>query len=298
MSENHPHAERPLVTVVVPHYNQPQALADCLDSLARQSFPAAHYEVIVADNGSDDQAALAVALELLPGARLVREEKRGAANARNAAIEVARGEAFAFIDADCVAHPDWLAEGLAALARTDLVGGEVVVTVANEGRPSPVEAFERVFGFRQRMYVRRKNFSVTANLFATRAAVEAVGPFRHGVSEDLDWCRRAVALGFRLAFNARSIISHPARRTWDDLVLKWDRLTAERWNGFEGRSPGRRLEWAALAVATALSAAPHLLTVLTSRRLRRLQDRAGAAAVLARIRWWRARRMIALLAAG
>ena len=258
MSENHPHAERPLVTVVVPHYNQPQALADCLDSLARQSFPAAHYEVIVADNGSDDQAALAVALELLPGARLVREEKRGAANARNAAIEVARGEAFAFIDADCVAHPDWLAEGLAALARTDLVGGEVVLT----------------------------------------AAVEAVGPFRHGVSEDLDWCRRAVALGFRLAFNARSIISHPARRTWDDLVLKWDRLTAERWNGFEGRSPGRRLEWAALAVATALSAAPHLLTVLTSRRLRRLQDRAGAAAVLARIRWWRARRMIALLAAG
>jgi GT2 family glycosyltransferase len=170
------------------------------------------------------------------------------------------------------------------------------VTADDARALTPVEAFETVFGFRQRLYVRRKKFSVTANLFATRAAADAVGSFRHGVSEDVDWCRRARALGFRLAFNATVIVSHPARRDYAALLRKWERLLDERWTGFEGRSLGRRLIWAALAAATALSVAPHAIAVLTTRRLARFKDRIAAAGVLARIRWWRARRMLALLA--
>jgi glycosyltransferase involved in cell wall biosynthesis len=288
----------PRISVVIPHYNQPAALALCLQSLARQSTPLADFEVIVADNDSADQASLHEALARFPGAKLVREPKRGAAHARNAAIAAARGAVFAFIDADCVADSNWLSEGCKSLDKADLSGGEVTVTVADERRPSAVEAFEKVFAFQQRDYVARKKFSVTANLFATREAVEAVGPFTHGVSEDVDFCRRAATLGFRLAFNARSIIGHPARRDWSELVRKWDRLVTERWNGFGGRGPVSRLKWAALAIATALSAAPHLFRVLTTRRLSRLSDRIAAAGVLLRIRWWRARRMVAALLAG
>ncbi|MEQ1929094.1 MAG: glycosyltransferase [Parvularculaceae bacterium] len=288
----------PDVSVIIPHFNQPAALAICLHSLTRQTFARGALEVIVADNGSDDQAALSKALEAFPKARLVREPMRGAAHARNAAIAGARGRLFAFIDADCVADERWLAEGVRSLEGADLSGGDVMVTVADEARPSPVEAFEKVFAFRQRDYVARKKFSVTANLFVTREALEKTGPFTHGLSEDLDFCRRAVALGFRLAFNARSIIGHPARRDWSELVRKWDRLVQERWNGFGGRSPVGRLKWAALAIATAFSAAPHMFRVLTTRRLKRFVDRAAAAGVLMRIRWWRARRMFAVLRAG
>jgi glycosyltransferase involved in cell wall biosynthesis len=285
----------PRASVVVPHFQQPTALMLCLESLAAQSFPRAGFEVVVADNGSSDQAALQKALSAFPAARLVREVKRGAAHARNAAMAVAQGEIIAFIDADCIAHSRWIEEGVKALSTCDLVGGDVVVTASDERRMSAVEAFESVFAFRQRLYVQRKKFSVTANLFATRAAAEAIGPFVNGVSEDVDWCRRAQALGFRLAFNAKSIISHPARRDWRSLILKWERLTTERWNGFEGRTPASRLKWAGLAVATALSAAPHLATVLTTTRLQRFEDRMAAASVLTRIRFWRARRMLALL---
>lgn len=287
----------PAVSVVIPHFNQPRALQLCLQSLAEQRYPRGDFEVIVADNRSDDQHALDEALSGFSAARLVSEPRRGAAHARNAAIAVARGRIFAFIDADCVADPRWLAEGVKGLASADLSGGEVIVTMRDAAKPSAVESFEAVFAFRQRDYIARKRFSVTANLFATRTAVEATGSFAHGVSEDLDWCRRAVALGFRLAFNANSIIGHPARRDWSELVRKWDRLVLERWNGFEGRGPVRRLKWAALAIATALSAAPHLFRVLTTRRLQRLVDRIAAAGVLMRIRWWRARRMIAQMRA-
>lgn len=279
-------------SVIVPHYDQKALLASCLESLERQTLARGRYEIIVADNGTpggiDDLKAR------FPLVVFVNAAERGAAPARNAALRAAQGRAIAFTDADCVAAVDWLETGLKALENADLSGGRIVVT-ASAGELSPVEAFERVFAFRQRDYVERKNFAATANLFATADAARAIGPFTNGLSEDLDWCRRGVALGFRLAFNDRSIVSHPARRDWSELVRKWDRIILERWNGFSRTTPFGRLRWLCLAAATALSAAPHLARVAFSPELCRLRDRAAAAGVLARIRFWRAARMTALL---
>ncbi len=284
-----------LVTVVIPHFNQARLLEKCLDSLERQTLPRESYEILVADNGTP--GGVENLRRRHPNTVFLRAEERGAACARNEAIRYAWGSAIAFIDADCVAAPDWLERGLEGLAAADLAGGAIRVTVENERRPSPVEAFERVFAFRQQEYVERKNFSATANLIVKRSVANAVGPFKNGVSEDVDWCRRAVALGFRLAFNPNSIVSHPARRDWSELVRKWERLIAERWAGFDRKGAFGLIRWMLLAAATALSTAPHLLRVMTSAELTSARDRAAAALVLARIRWWRARKMAALLTA-
>ena len=283
----------PDISVIVPHYEQPAALAGCLESLRHQSLDRARYEIIVIDNNS--ACDLSSLRGRYPDVVFLTEMKKGAAHARNAGMARARGDVFAFIDADCVAEKYWLEEGLRTLEHSDLVGGQVSVTIGDESGPTPVEAFERVFAFRQRMYINRKHFSVTANLFTTAKTAAAIGSFKDGVSEDLDWCRRAKTLGFRLAFNDKSIVGHPARRTWDELTMKWDRLITERWNGFEGRSIIRRIGWACLAVATAFSAAPHLTAVLFSKRINGARNKIAAAGVLARLRLWRARRMLAML---
>ncbi|MCA8889962.1 MAG: hypothetical protein KDA46_14100, partial [Parvularculaceae bacterium] len=180
----------------------------------------------------------------------------------------------------------------------EMAGGAVNVTVRNELAMSPVEAFERVFAFRQQRYVEQKHFAVTANLFVRADVARRIGGFVNGVSEDVDWCRRGRALGFHLAFNDKSIVSHPARRNWTELARKWDRMVAERWNGFGGRSPFRQWAWAGLAVATALSVAPHMVRVFASVELSAWRDRIAATGVLARIRWRRAGRMLSLLRAG
>jgi GT2 family glycosyltransferase len=286
-------ADRIDASVIVPHFNQTTLLEHCLQSLERQSLSRERFEIIVADNGTPGGVGQLEAK--FPAVVFVHAAERGAAHARNAAIAHAKGAAIAFTDADCIVDRNWLREGLDALKGADLAGGRVLVTVADENRPSPVEAFERVFAFRQEDYVARKGFAVTANLFATRAVVEAVGAFRHGVSEDVDWCMRARTLGFHLAFNDRAIVSHPARRDWSELIRKWDRIVSERWNGFGAATPSRRLLWLGLAIATALSSAPHLVRVLTSANLTGLRQKASAAIVLARIRWWRAVRMASLL---
>ncbi|MGD9800664.1 MAG: glycosyltransferase family 2 protein [Parvularculaceae bacterium] len=281
------------VSVVIPHFNQARLLEICLSSLEQQTWPRARCEIIVADNGTP--GGIESVKAAFPHVRFIDVAERGAAPARNAALAVTTGEAIAFIDADCVAAPDWLENGLDGLREADLSGGRIIVTVENETAPTAVEAFERVFAFQQRDYVERKKFSATANLFVRASAARAIGPFTNGLSEDVDWCRRGVALGFHLAFNDKSIVSHPARRDWSELIRKWERIIAERWAGFEGRGSVRAFAWISLAAATALSTAPHLLRVATSAELTSVRDRAAAAAILARLRWWRARRMTSLL---
>ena len=285
----------PEISVLIPHYNDKSGLRLCLDSLRAQSFAGDKFEIIVADN--DTPGGVTDLAALYPEVRFICVTERGAAPARNAAMAAASGAIFAFIDSDCVAAPDWLAMGVKGLNNADYSGGAIEITFEDSNRPTPVEAFEVVFGFRQQMYLNRKRFSATANLFVRREAAEAIGAFKNAVAEDLDWGQRADALGFRLAFNANSIVSHPARHNWNELVRKWDRLVQERWNGFEKRRPLGRLKWMSLAIATALSAAPHLWIVATSEKLFRVQDKIAAAGVLARIRLWRAWRMMTLLGA-
>lgn len=284
----------PEVSVLIPHYDQPAALKKCLESLERQTFPPEKTEIIVADNGTP--GGICELERRFPQMRFVSACKKGAANARNEAMRHARGRVFAFIDADCVAAPDWLSRGVEGLTKSELSGGAIAVSVEIEGAPSAVEAFERVFAFHQRDYVERKKFSATANLFVRREAALAIGPFTNGLSEDVDWCRRAAALGFHLAFNPNSVVSHPARRNWSELVRKWERLIAERWAGFGRKDAFGVLGWMSLAAATALSVGPHLLLVATSAELKTARDKMAAAGVLARIRLWRAWRMAALAA--
>src|ERR1041385_9155423 len=109
-------ARRPDVSVVIPVLGDAERLALCLDALDRQTLPANRFEVIVVDNASDrDEAIAAVVAEHAPRFRLLHEPRPGSYAARNRAIADARGTIIAFTDADCIPRPDWLERGIAAL---------------------------------------------------------------------------------------------------------------------------------------------------------------------------------------
>ena len=76
---------------------------------------------------------------------------------------------------------------------------------------SGAEAFEAVFAFDWRGYIANKGFTVTANMVTCRAVFADVGPFINGVSEDLDWYRRATAKGYRLQAAGDLRVGHPSR---------------------------------------------------------------------------------------
>lgn len=272
------------VSVIIPHYQDLDRLDLCLSALQCQNG-APDFEIVVADNMSP-AGEEAVRHVIAGRAKLTIATERGAGPARNAGVAVASGTLLAFTDSDCLPDPHWLAAGIAALKHHDLVGGHMYVTTPHGRAMNGAEAFERVFAFDNRDYVRNKGFTVTANLFCSRAVFDAVGPFRVGVSEDMEWCHRARDKGYRLGYAADAIVGHPPRADWDETVRKWRRINAETYGLYRERRWGR-LNWAVRSWILLPSILAHTPRIISSPLLSRPSERLAALAMLARLRLWR-----------
>jgi CDP-glycerol glycerophosphotransferase len=90
----------PRISVVVAFFNNEDDLADCLDSIAAQSFT--DLEVIMVDDGSTDGSAAIARAQAAADPRftLIQPGHGGPGGARNRGVEQARGEFLAFVDGD------------------------------------------------------------------------------------------------------------------------------------------------------------------------------------------------------
>jgi glycosyltransferase involved in cell wall biosynthesis len=100
--------EEPLVSVIIPCYNQARYLAEAIESVLAQTH--ARHEVIVIDDGSLDDVAGVVAR--YPAVKYVRQPNGGLSAARNSGIRESHGEYLVFLDADDRLLPDALRTGL------------------------------------------------------------------------------------------------------------------------------------------------------------------------------------------
>lgn len=112
----------PLVSVIVPARNAQAFIAAAIASACAQTYP--DLEVLVVDDGSRDRtAAIAAAMaECDSRVRLLRQEHRGVAAARNHAIANARGHYIAPLDADDVWLPHKIERQMQALQQNSGAG--------------------------------------------------------------------------------------------------------------------------------------------------------------------------------
>lgn len=285
------------VSVIIPHFNMPAALERCLISVEAQTLDGA-VEIIVVDNGSSQMPADVV--DTHPGVILLSEPTPGPGPARNAGVTAARAPVLAFIDADCRADDGWLkaaVEAVEAGGTCAVVGGDVRIDFVDPKHLTPVEAFEAVFAYRQRMYIEKQGFSGTGNLAMHRSVHEAVGPFAGiGIAEDRDWGRRASAAGYCPVYVPAMRIYHPARTDVASLTVKWRRHVAHDWA--EHRAAGRPLwRWLLKAALMPASVIVDSGRLLSSERLSGLANKMSGLAVLAQIRLLRCTEMLRVIGA-
>ncbi len=282
---------KPDISVVIPHLNQPVALARLLQSLDAQDAGNVRFEIIVSDNGS--RAPLPAEITARPGLRTVSTQTPGPGPARNEGVAVARGAILAFTDCDCIADPGWvaaIARHFAKPAAAPVIGGEIFI--ARRGlRWDALEAYESIFGYRQHLYIKRDHFAATCNLAMRRATFESVGGFGGlELAEDRDWGQRAHALGMAHQFVPEMRIATPARRSFAELGRKWDRQVAHEYEFV--RSPAGHLRWILRALAIAASPMMDIPLIVRSSRVEGLRARLLAFGTLVRIRLHRTRRML------
>lgn len=178
----------PLVSVVIPAYNQAHYLAQAIDSVLAQSSQ--DFELIIVDDGSTDHTA-GIAKKYEPALHYLYQHNQGLAGARNTGIAAAQGEYVALLDSDDAWQPDYLAQMLAlASAQPEATVYYCGVLYMDEaGQPLPQAASGGQTYPPAEMYHRmlRANFLVPSTILMKREPIIAAGKFDVAFRRLQDW---------------------------------------------------------------------------------------------------------------
>jgi glycosyltransferase involved in cell wall biosynthesis len=203
----------PFLSVIIPVYNDNAGLRKLLPTLMRQSYPKVKYEVVVVDNGSNQDVA-EVTQQF--NVRLLTEtDIQSSYAARNKGIQHALGEVLVFVDSDCRAADDWLYEGVKQMhqAGSDMVGGKVLFSFSE--KKATAEYYDAIYHFQFEDMIERGTCG-GGNTFIKRSVFDSIGMFPQNVKSggDVFFTKKATVSGFKLDYAPKAIVYHPTRKFW------------------------------------------------------------------------------------
>lgn len=109
--------KKPLVSVIIPSYNEEKNIEDCIKSMLDQSYK--NLELILVDDGSTDKTKEII--KKFP-VTLLEQKHQGPGNARNYGAREAKGEILVFMDADMTFSKDFLEDLMSPLIKGEYKG--------------------------------------------------------------------------------------------------------------------------------------------------------------------------------
>lgn len=111
--------DTPFISIIVPCFNQAHYLPEALESIQRQTYH--HWECIIIDDGSTDNTGEVAWKWLVKDNRFryMRKENGGLSSARNAGLEIAKGDYIQLLDADDLLESDKITHQVDFLQRAE-----------------------------------------------------------------------------------------------------------------------------------------------------------------------------------
>jgi glycosyltransferase involved in cell wall biosynthesis len=204
-------AANPLVSVIIPAYKVAPFIRETLDSVLGQTF--SDYEIIVINDGSPDTEELESQLEAY-AARItyIQQPNQGAGAARNAGLQIARGEFVAFLDGDDLWLPNFLREQIALIngdGGFDLVYADAVnVHGARLKRTTNMDVNPSTGLVTAESLISGKCNVITSSVVARRSCILEAGLFDENFpnSQDFDLWLRLAKQGARLNYQKKVLV--------------------------------------------------------------------------------------------
>ncbi len=223
----------PMVSVIIPAYNEEEYIAGCLESVLALDYPKDKLEIIVVDDGSTDDTAK-VAGEIAkknPHLWVMRKPNSGKADSMNQAIAKAKGELVACLDADSYVSPYSLNRILAHFDSDDVAAVAAGVKVRKASNLiEEIQRIEYLYALFSRRIMNMLNaVTVTPGPFSIfrREVIIKVGGFdKTSLVEDQEIALRLQKHGYKVNSSADSDIYTEIPHSFLELMkqrTRWQR---------------------------------------------------------------------------
>lgn len=231
-----------MFSVIIPTYNRKETLRRCLQALLAQTYPINECEIIVVDDGSqDDSRGVVEQMRESAGIdlRYFYQENKGPSAARNLGIRNASKKYLLFLGDDIIAREDLL-EQHASWHRREPQEEVAVLGYVTWSPELEVDNFMRwlINGGPQNKFFRIENqleigetgFMESANLSLKASFVQKVGGFDESMRlfENLELELRLRDAGLRLLYNKNAVGFHYHKVSMEEAIGRWRRLKGER----------------------------------------------------------------------
>ncbi len=257
------------LSVLAVNWNTRQLLQRCLESVYSSASGLNELEVLVVDNSSSDGSPEMVASRFPAATLLINRENAGFARATNLALARARGDYLLILNPDTEMVGDAIPQLVrfadehpeVAVVGPQLLNANGTVQSSRRRFPTAATAFlestvlQRWFPGhpvlrryylldRDDFHTQEVDWLVGAAFLVRTAALQRVGPMDEGYfmySEELDWCRRFVLAGWKVAYLPDARVVHYGGQSSDqDLFHRHTRFQHSKARYFE-RYHGRGL---------------------------------------------------------
>ena len=191
----------PRFSVVIPIYNRASTLSRLLLSLDKQTYR--DFEVVLVDDGSDDEPEKAIPSELNYELRLIKQANAGGSAARNAGIRGSNGDYIAFLDSDDFFAPEKLEVVATYIANT---GATFLYSYAKVDRGNGVFGQKPERGlrgdepFEEYALVARQAAQTSTLVIERQLALSTLFDPDLKKFQDIDFCIRLARNGAKIVF--------------------------------------------------------------------------------------------------
>lgn len=205
----------PFFSIIIPTYNRPDRLTQCLNAISKLDYPSDFFEVIVVDDGSETSLdSITNLYQQNLQLTLIKQKNSGPAKARNTGANIAKGQYLVFTDDDCQPDSKWLNEFKNGFLQNSnaLLGGKTLNALTDNIYSTTSQLLiDYLYDYYNQhsnkvQFFASNNFALSKELFNQVGQFDTSFPLAAG--EDREFCDRWLFFSYSLDYVPEAIIHH------------------------------------------------------------------------------------------